>query len=78
MTITHRCNELLEYNKDNFKPCAVQFDRWFFNEDRCWILKALETDFEWDSTFMWNTAKITYCPFCGEKLKKPLTLVESE
>ena len=27
--ITHRCNELLQYNNDNYKPCAIQFDKWF-------------------------------------------------
>ena len=77
--INHRCNELLKYDKDNFKPCAIHFDKWLYNEDRTWILKALETSNEdWDIKYMWNIAKIVYCPFCGEKLETPLTLVESE
>ena len=27
--ITHRCKELLEYNKGNYKPCSVQYDTFF-------------------------------------------------
>ena len=77
--INHRCNELLKYDNDNFKPCAIHFDKWLHNEDRTWILKALETSNEdWSIKYMWNIAKIVYCPFCGEKLETPLTLVESE
>lgn len=80
--VTHRCNELLEYNKQpntSFKPCAIHFDKWILEDKpRHWILKTLETDFDYDVTFMTNVAIIKNCPFCGEKLISPLTLVESE
>jgi hypothetical protein len=79
--VTHRCNELLKYDNNNYKPCAIQFDKWFPYDDkeRTWILKTLESSEEdWDIKYMWNTAKIKFCPFCGEKLNPPLTLIESE
>ena len=80
--VTHRCKELLEYNQNentSFKPCAIHFDKWLLeNEPRHWILKSLETDFDYDVTYMTNIAIIKHCPFCGEELKIPLTLVESE
>lgn len=66
---THRCKELLEYNKNNYKPCAIQYEPWFYNENPTWIIKALETDNEWYSTYMWHFAKIKYCCFCGKKLE---------
>ena len=79
--ITHRCKELLQYNqnkKTSFKPCAIQFDKWLFAKSRCWILRTLESDFDYDTAFMTDVAIIKTCPFCGEKLKTPLTLIESE
>lgn len=82
--VTHRCNELLQYNNDNYKPCAIQFDKWFplldYDDDhRTWILKTVETNEEdWDIKYLTNVARVKFCPFCGEELKIPLTLVESE
>ena len=79
--VTHRCNELLRYNNENkWKPCAIHFDKWFPYDDkpREWILKTLETDLDYDVSFMDNVAVIKYCPFCQEELKAPLTLIESE
>ena len=79
--VTHRCNELLEYDNNNYKPCAIQFDKWFPYDDnpREWILKTLEINEEdWDIRYLINVAKVRFCPFCGEELKTPLTLVESE
>lgn len=77
--VTHRCDELMRYNKSFYKPCSIQFDRWSLNENRTWVLKTLESDSEdWNVRYMWNVAKIKYCPFCGEELKQPLTLIESD
>lgn len=80
--VTHRCKELLKYNQDTntfFKPCAVHFDKWLLEDKpRHWILKVLETDFDYNVSFMTDVAIIKNCPFCGEELKTPLTLVESE
>jgi len=79
--ITHRCKELLEYDNNNYRPCAIQFDKWFpyDKEPRKWILKTLEvSDEDWDIRYLVNVAKVRFCPFCGEELKIPLTLVESE
>ena len=76
--ITHRCDELLEYNQSFYKPCFIHFDKWSQNENRTWILKTLESDADdWDIRYMWNVAKIKYCPFCNAKLEAPFTLMES-
>ena len=66
--ITHRCKELLEYNKNNYKPCSVRYEPWMWNQKPTWILNSLETDNECDTTFMFHSAKIRFCPFCGIKL----------
>ena len=79
--INHRCNELLKYDNNNYKPCTIHFDKWhpYDNEGRVWILKALETsDEDWSIKYMYNIAKIKFCPFCGEKLTPPLIPIESE
>ena len=79
--VTHRCNELLKYNNNNYKPCAIQFDKCFQydNKPREWILRTLEmSEEDWDIKYLQNAARISYCPFCGKKLISPLTLVESE
>lgn len=67
---THRCKELLEYNKNNYKPCSIRYESWMWNEEPTWILSSLETDNEYDSTFMFHNAKIIFCPFCGKELKE--------
>lgn len=67
--ITHRCKELLEYNKDNFKPCSISYSQWLPYEQPTWLLNTLEWDNEdWDCKFMNSMAKIIFCPFCGVKL----------
>ena len=79
--VTHRCNELLEYYNNNYKQCAIQFDKWFLYDDnpREWILKAVETSEEdWDIKYLINVAKLKYCPFCGQKLIPPLESVKDE
>ena len=79
--VTHRCNELLQYDNNNYKPCAIQFDKWFPYDDkpREWILKTVEMwEEDWDIKYLQNAARVKFCPFCGEELKTPLTLVESE
>lgn len=68
--ITHRCKELLEYNKDNFKPCSIVFESWFPYEEPTWLLNSLESDEDWDVQYMHPMAKIKYCPFCAKKLEK--------
>ena len=67
---SHRCKQLLEYNENTYKPCCIRYEPWLYNESPTWILSALENDSEWDSTFMWHTAKIIFCPFCGKELKE--------
>ena len=66
--ITHRCKELLEYNKNNYKPCSIRYEPWGWKQKPTWILSSLETDNECDTTFMFHSAKIKYCCFCGKKL----------
>ena len=79
--VTHRCKELLEYDNETYKPCAIQFDQWLpYNDSpRDWVLKVVETsDEDWDIKYLWGVARIKYCPFCGQKLESPLTLVTDE
>lgn len=72
--ITHRCKELLEYNKNSHIPVAIRYEKWFKNLDinndyPSWILSNLEWDSEdWYVKYMTNCCRIKYCPFCGEKL----------
>ncbi len=69
--ITHRCKELLEYNKNNFKPCSIAFDSWLPYEEPTWLLQSLEIDNEdWDIKYMHPMAKIKYCPFCAKELEE--------
>ena len=73
--ITHRCKELLEYNKKAHIPVAIRYEKWFKNLDinndySSWILSCLEwNDENWDIKYMTNCCRILYCPFCGEKLE---------
>ena len=73
---SHRCKEILEYNEKTYKPCCIRYEPWLYNEKPIWILSSLETDSEWDSTYMWHTAKIKYCCFCGKNLEEEL--IENE
>lgn len=71
---THRCKELLRYNKTTYKPCAIQYDTWFninpYDKEYKWILKSMEFDKEdWDNKWMESIAEIKYCPFCNKELK---------
>ena len=68
---THRCKELLEYNKSNYKPCAIQYGSLLnhFKEEPSWVFKSLEwSNEDWDIQWMGGIARIKYCPFCGVKL----------
>ena len=73
--ITHRCKELLEYNKKAHIPVAIRYEKWFKNfningDYSSWILSNLEWNNEdWDIKYMTNCCRIEYCPFCGEKLE---------
>ena len=65
---THRCGQLLEYNKHTHKPCTIHYDKWLPFDEETWILSSLHSDSEWLTEYMTNIAKIKYCCFCGEKL----------
>ena len=73
--ITHRCKELLEYNKKAHIPVAIRYEKWFKNfningDYSSWILSNLEWNNEdWDIKYMTNCCRIEYCCFCGKKLK---------
>ena len=69
--ITHRCKELLEYNKKSFKPCSIRYGIWLPYDNPSWLLYSLETnDEDWDIKFMHPMIKnIKYCCFCGRKLE---------
>lgn len=66
---THRCKELLEYNKNNFKPCAIRYGTWLPYNQPDWLLYSLESSNEdWDISYMHPMAKIKFCPFCAKRL----------
>lgn len=69
--ITHRCPELLEqrasirwYKKDHDK-----LYQW--PEPDMWWLSSLEIDYDYDTEYLRDYARINYCPFCGKKLEVP-------
>lgn len=73
---THRCKELLEYNKNNQSiPVSIRYGKWLdsFNIDNdysSWILSRLMwNDEDWDIQYMQKACRIVYCPFCGKKLE---------
>lgn len=72
---THRCEQLLESNKDynNGFKVSIRYgcrcDSIKNNDkDIGWWLRYLESDREWDCEYMSTVKKIDYCPFCGERL----------
>ena len=71
---THRCEELLNMNKNPRKTTiAIRYGRRYGSyydkeEGNKWWLDSLRWDSEWDTTFMSPTCSISYCPLCGEKL----------
>ena len=73
---THRCKELLEYNKKNQSiPVSIRYGKWFDSFDcegdyLSWILSRLMwNDEDWDIQYMQKSCRIVYCPFCGKKLE---------
>ena len=73
---THRCKELLEYNKNNQGiPVSIRYGKWFDslnidNDYLSWILSRLMwNDEDWDIQYMQKACRIVYCPFCGKKLE---------
>lgn len=73
--MTHRCKELLEYNKNSHGvPVSIQHGKWFDkikidSDFPSWTLSNLTWDSEYDVKYMSKACRIKYCPFCGEKLK---------
>lgn len=73
---THRCKELLEYNKNNQStPVSIRYGKWFDNfnyknDYLSWSLSRLMwNDEDWDIQYMQKMCRIEYCPFCGKKLE---------
>ena len=70
--ITHRCKELLDYNKNNDKGIFIRKDYQYSfdvpNNQFGWWLSHIAYDLEWESTYKEKVCKITYCPFCGKEL----------
>lgn len=76
-TASHRCQQLLQHNKDNLSV----FIRYGWRYDFCWSLKSekqgwhlyrIETDDETWREYPHYITTIKYCPFCGEELKDEL------
>ena len=56
---THRCKELLEYNKNNYKPCAIQYGsllNYFKEKPAC---KALCLNFSRSSIISFATKRFS-------------------
>lgn len=65
---THRCNELLKYNKDTYKPCAIRYEKFLPHEPPTWVLSSVHIDSEWMTEYLMTIAKIKFCPYCGGEL----------
>ena len=72
-TASHRCQQLLQHNKDNLPV----FIRYGWRYDFCWSLKSekqgwhlyrIETADDTWREYPHYIATIKYCPFCGEEL----------
>jgi len=63
---THRCNQSLNANCSIRKYQKSSIGR--MDRDGQWHLYSREVDFDYDVTYMSHVSKISYCPFCGEKL----------
>ena len=75
---THRCEQLLENNKDPYKSTiAIRYGSRsgypYDKEGNQWWLDELNIDFDYDATWMSPVCRIVYCPLCGEKLKTDFT-----
>lgn len=62
---THRCEGSLK------AQTSIRFDKRysFGNGNIVWNLRTLSYDSEYDSTTLVSSCVISYCPFCGMKLK---------
>ena len=72
---THRCEQLLERNKDaHGLNVAIRYGKMFSSpygiQENRWWLDAMHWDSEWDAKWMSPTCDITFCPFCGENLNE--------
>ena len=76
-TASHRCQQLLQYNKYNL-PVFIRYGwRYDFSwnvktEKQGWHLYRVYEDTDYDSTYPQYVTTIKYCPFCGEELKDEL------
>ena len=64
---THRCKDSLEAR------VSIRYGKRFDWDDEStnyWRLYKNGWDSEWGSYYMEHIAVISYCPFCGEKLKE--------
>ena len=70
--ITHRCDILLYHNSSTNNKVAIRYGYKFktnyHNEKKKWWLDSLQTDNEWDTTYMIPIVHIYFCPFCGKEL----------
>lgn len=73
--ISHRCKELLEYNKDaSTKVCirkVVKLDMVdkTLHKDK-WCLYCTEDDMDYDVIHLIDVGEIKYCPYCKKELER--------
>jgi hypothetical protein len=73
---SHRCKELLEYNKHNWRKIFIRYKKEYDtinmpNNDKIswWLCNVVYSWEDWNTTYTENVCEITHCPFCGEHLE---------
>lgn len=71
--ISHRCNELLEYNKNTSTKVCIRkvvkpdvVDKTLHKDG--WCLYCTEDDMDYDVVHLIEVGEIKYCPYCKEEL----------
>ena len=76
-TASHRCQQLLQHNKDNL-PVFIRYGwRYMYSwvlpsKKQGWHLYSIQKEDETLRDYARYVATIKYCPFCGEELKDEL------
>ena len=66
--ITHRCEGSLK-NEMSIR-FTTQYNSLEISDDFVtWRLFRLETDYDYNSTYLSHVSEIKFCPFCGKELK---------
>lgn len=70
---THRCQQLLEYNKTSSDNICIRYGSRFESipdKDIAWWLSNLEWDMDYDTKYLTTVCAVKFCPFCGCEFKE--------